>query len=564
MTDLELREHILRRWTRLKIEREPYIPQWLAISQQITPASGRFFETDEKNRGRERWNRIYNNCAVRAANILQAGLMSGLSDPSTQWFSPTSGSPDLDERQEVKVWLDQVQRILEMAFTRTNVYQALQHIWREVGAFGVTACAVIEDDEYGFVCYPLCCGEYCIACDYRGIPDTLYRRFTMTAIQLVERFGRSKVSKSVLEKYDAGAYDEEFRVIHAIEPREFRDRSKVDAENMAWRGVLLQVEADEMSAGILEETGYHEFPAIVGRWGASASDVYSEESPGMVAIGDTRELQHSVLQKGNAIDLQVNPPLILPVSARESEMDFLPGGRSYIDSPGQKDQVQTAWAVNLNLNDLRQDMAEVQQRIERAFYVDLFLMFQGRTQNMTATEVAQRSSEKLMMLGPVLSRLTNEILKPLIERAFNILYRKGHFPPAPQELAGQVLNIEYTSMLARSQRAIRANAIDEFMQRVMTVAQVNPQVVSKLNVLELVDEYADCYSVAPSIVVPSDEAQAQIEAQQQAQAQQAQAQQGLQAVDALSKLGRVPAGQETMAGQAVQGISDAAQQSSQE
>ena len=319
-----------------------------------------------------------------------------------------------------------------------------------------------------------------------------------------------------------------------------------------------------MSAGILEETGYHEFPAIVGRWGASASDVYSEESPGMVAIGDTRELQHSVLQKGNAIDLQVNPPLILPVSARESEMDFLPGGRSYIDSPGQKDQVQTAWAVNLNLNDLRQDMAEVQQRIERAFYVDLFLMFQGRTQNMTATEVAQRSSEKLMMLGPVLSRLTNEILKPLIERAFNILYRKGHFPPAPQELAGQVLNIEYTSMLARSQRAIRANAIDEFMQRVMTVAQVNPQVVSKLNVLELVDEYADCYSVAPSIVVPSDEAQAQIEAQQQAQAQQAQAQQGLQAVDALSKLGRVPAGQETMAGQAVQGISDAAQQSSQE
>ena len=220
--------------------------------------------------------------------------------------------------------------------------------------------------------------------------------------------------------------------------------------------------------------------------------------------------------------------------------------------------------MNLNLNDLRQDMAEVQQRIERAFYVDLFLMFQGRTQNMTATEVAQRSSEKLMMLGPVLSRLTNEILKPLIERAFNILYRKGHFPPAPQELAGQVLNIEYTSMLARSQRAIRANAIDEFMQRVMTVAQVNPQVVSKLNVLELVDEYADCYSVAPSIVVPSDEAQAQIEAQQQAQAQQAQAQQGLQAVDALSKLGRVPAGQETMAGQAVQGISDAAQQSSQE
>ena len=121
MKDKDLRERVLRRWERLKVEREPYVSQWLEISRHITPASGRFLYTKSKtNEGRDRWNRIYDSTAVRAANILQAGLMSGMTDPSSQWFSLTTGSPDLDESHAVKVWLDDVQRIMEMAFTQTN------------------------------------------------------------------------------------------------------------------------------------------------------------------------------------------------------------------------------------------------------------------------------------------------------------------------------------------------------------------------------------------------------------------------------------------------------------
>ena len=94
----------------------------------------------------------------------------------------------------------------------------------------------------------------------------------------------------------------------------------------------------------------------------------------------------------------------------------------------------------------------------QAFNVDLFMMIanSGRGQ-MTATEVAERHEEKLMMLGPVLSRLNEEVLRPLIERCFDILARQGQLPPPPEELRGQKLSVEYTSMLARSQRAIRAN-----------------------------------------------------------------------------------------------------------
>lgn len=559
--DLKLRQRILTRWGTLKKEREPYMTQWLEISEHITPSRGRFLIGKNRNESRSRWNRIVDSSAVRAANILAAGLMSGMTDPASQWFALTTGTPNLDEAQAVKVWLDQVQRIMEMAFTRTNTYQALHQGWRDVGTYGVMAMVIAEDDREVFHCYPLSVGEYAIGVDDRGVPDTLYRRFIMTAAQLVARFGRSKLSADVLRNFDAGQVDHEYKLIHAIEPRFDRQYGKRDSRNMPWRSVIIQIDSDGTKDGILEESGFNEFPCVVGRWGASASDVYSEESPGMVALGDVRQLQHEQKQKGNSIDYIVNPPLIMPTAARDNEDDFEPGGRIYLDAPAQKDAVQSAWQVQMDINALRQDIAEVQQRINQAFSVDMFLMLSGQQMGkMTATEVAERHEEKLMMLGPVLSRLNNEVLKPLIERTFSILYRAGQLPPAPPELAGVKLSIEYTSMLARSQRAIRANSLDQFLQRIGQVAQFDPNVLAKIDSFRIVDEYADYLSVAPSVVVPTEQAQQKIEAQQQAQQQAQQAEQMQQAADAVSKLGRVPADGSTVGGQAVQGMQELAQQ----
>ena len=449
---------------------------------------------------------------------------------------------------------------MEMAFTRTNTYQALHHGWREVGTMGVMAIVILEDPVNGFYCVPLVAGEYAIGVNFRGEPDTLYRRFSMTAGQLVSKYGRKAVGRNVLMCYDQKEFDKRFRVIHAIEPRFDRDPTKIDNRNMPWRSVVMLLDGNDEGDGILEESGYNEFPAVVGRWGASGSDIYSEEAPGMVALGDVKQLQHQELQKGNAIDFQVDPPKILPTSAKDKEVDFLPGGISYVDMPNSSHQVQSAFNVGLNLQHLTADMAEVMQRINQAFNVDLFLMLSGSTKNMTATEVAERHEEKLMMLGPVLSRLNHEVLRPLIERCFNILQRAGQIPPAPPELVGQQLNIEYTSMLARSQRAIRANGLTQFLGMVGQIAQFKPEVLMKINPFNAVNEYADYYSVAPSVVVPDEEAQAAIQAQQQAAQQQAQAEQGQQVADTLSKLGKVPADSSTMAGQAVQALGEMASQ----
>ena len=51
-------------------------------------------------------------------------------------------------------------------------------------------------------------------------------------------------------------------------------------------------------------------------------------------------------------------------------------------------------------------------------------------------------------------RLNDELLDPLIDRTFAIMLRVGLIPPPPQQLQGQSIKVEYTSILAQAQKLL--------------------------------------------------------------------------------------------------------------
>ena len=566
MKDQEkLRGEILSRFKKLEQEREPYMHQWRNISRYLRPANGKFLDPKEKNEAKYKWNDIYDNTPLKASDVLAKGLMSGMTDPSQQWFYLTTGNPDLDESVEVRRWLSDVSQILYMSFASTNLYQALHHGWMEAGLFGVLAILVLEDDEVGFRCMPLTVGEYCIACNYKGVPDTLYREFAMTGRQLIQEFGQENVPYQIIQAVNAGKLDDSYTILHAIEPRKDREPGKKDSKNMPYRSLYILEGVADPHRPILRESGYRTFPAVVGRWGAISNETYSSESPGMVALGDVKQLQHEQLQKGNAIDYMVKPPIGLPSDAKDAELDFDPGGKSFINGATGRKPAEPLWQVNVNLGELRQDIAETQQRIKAAFNVDMFLMLnnQSAVNQMTATAVAELHEEKLLMLGPVLSRFNNEVLKPLIDRTFDILNEAGAIPPAPEEIQGTELNIEYTSMLSRSQKEIQSRTDQIAIQEALQIAQVQPDYLDNFNLDKYAQVTADKRGVSPDILRSSKEVQEIREQRAQQQAQAQQQEQMAQGADVLSKLGKVPAGNETMAGQAIEGLANAEQQISQ-
>ena len=279
----------------------------------------------------------------------------------------------------------------------------------------------------------------------------------------------------------------------------------------------------------LGESGFDRFPALCPRWVVTGNDIYGT-SPGMECLGDVKQLQHQQLRKGQGIDYQVNPPLQVPTKYKEAARSRLPGGVFYVDSMGQGTGVRSAFEVNLNLQHLLGDIQDVRERIRSAYYADLFLMLANDTRSgITATEVAERHQEKLLMLGPVLERLHNELLSPLIDITFERCVQAGILPPAPPELEGLDLNVEFISVLAQAQRAVATQSIDRTVASVMQLAQLWPEARHKIDPLQVVDDLGNAYGINPKIIVPDDVVQERM----QAEAQAAQAQQQAAAMPAV-------------------------------
>ncbi len=518
MSQPSQKQQVITRLGQLKAERASWWAHWQEITLYLLPRNGRYFAQD-RNKGWKRHNNIYDNTGTRALRTLAAGLMGGLTSPARPWFRLTTSDADLAKHYPVKLWLAQSTRIMLDVFQKSNTYRALHGIYEELGAFGTAACVVAEDYNTVIHHYPLTAGEYCIATDWQGRVCTLYREFEKTVGELVKEFGIENVSSTVKSMYDSGSLDKWVTVVHAVEPREDREPGKRDAKNMPWKSVYYELGGDPDKP--LRESGYKSFRVLAPRWSVSGGDVYGN-SPGMEALGDIKQLQQEQLRKSQGIDYMSNPPLQVPSQLKNRDIDRLPGGITFYDPSSASHGIRSMFEVQLDLNHLLQDIQDVRSRINGSFYADLFLMLANDVDTRkTATEVAQLQEEKMLMIGPVLERLHNELLMPLVDMTFDSLLEGGVLPPPPPELHGQDLNIELVSMLAQAQRAIATNGIDRFVGSLGQIASFKPEVLDKFDADEWVEAYSDMLGVEPEIIVPSDKVAIirQQRAQQQAQAQ---------------------------------------------
>lgn len=517
---VEKRKRFLQRRQALYNIRTEREVEYREITDYLIPRLGRFNWQGERDRSSTKYSRykqILDSAGGRAHRICAAGLMAGMSSPARPWFRLTLSDKDLAEFDPVKLWLKETGDVMRDIFARTNTYRALHSMYDELAAFG-TGVDIIEWDYEDFMRHhPLTAGEYAITVDDRGVVNTLYRDLELSVEQMVEKFGYAACSLTVRNLYDQSNYDKLVPILHAIEPRKKRDMRKADGANKRFCSCYIEAGATG-DDGILRESGYDRFPALAPRWIVTSGDVYGW-SPAMEAIGDIKQLQHEQLRKSQGIDYLTEPPLQAPASSAGS-IDKLPGGISYVDMPGGQGGVKTMFETRLDLNHLLADIQDVRQRIDAAFYADLFMMMATDDRSgITAREIAERHEEKLLMLGPVLERLHDEFLAPLVDRTFErAVSIPGVLPPPPPELEGMDLNIEFISTLAQAQRAVGVGAIDRLLGVIGSVAQIKPDVVDKLDADQLVDRYSDMLGVDPSLIV-ADEKVA-IVRQQRAERQQ--------------------------------------------
>ncbi|WP_445505017.1 portal protein [Microvirga sp. G4-2] len=515
------KEPFAKRLAMLRQERDYHVEDWKEISTYIRPRRGLF--TREEQRKRRSQNALLQNEAMFASRTCGNGMMSGISSQARPWFRLTTPDPALAEFSSVKQWLYEVTSLFRYILSVSNFYASRKQVYPDVADFG-TAVTIIDpdyDDVVRFTVIPP--GQYCLATDHKDRVNTLYREFSMTVFQVVERFGLENCSSYVRDRYDRGAYDELVDIVHVIEPNMQQVRGLKGPLGMPY--VCVYYEVNSSADKLLSFKGYPIWPVASPRWDVQSGEVYGTGC-GFMALPDAKGVQVLERRKAQAIDKLVTPPTQAPAGVAAGNVNHLPGGTTILPQvtaqggpairPIYEQSAQGITAV-------RGEIDGHTDRIHRAYFSDLFLMLaQSDRREITAREIDERHEEKLLQLGPVLESVHGEDLNIVIDNLFHWCAEAKILPPPPKEVQGVELKVEFISILAQAQKAVAVGGIERLVGFVGNLAAARPDVLDKVDFDQAIDEYSDSLGTPPALV-RSDDAVKEIRAANAAAAQQAQA-----------------------------------------
>jgi len=498
------KKEYMRRYEILKQDQSTWVNHWREIAELILPRRIRYLYDRKRNRGEKMNQKIINSTGARALRILASGMMSGISSPARPWFRLQTPFTELMDDEDVRNWLHAVEEAMRQVFAKSNIYNTLQMTYRDLGGWG-TAAQFVEEDDIDVIrgySYPI--GSYVVQNSSRLTVDTIYYETWMTVGQIAERFGLANASDNLKRLFKANETDTAIRIVHCVEPNDGFQSGQMGKAGKRYRSIWFEYESSESPDGepLFEGNGFNEFPAQCPRWDVTADDTYGS-SPGMEALGDIKALQQMEKRKLSALDKILNPPMVAPTSLEREKRSQLAGDVTFVQmSPGGQ-KFEPAYQVDSKVVFVREEIAKHEQRVLQAFYADLFLMISNmdQAQPITAREVDERHEEKMLQLGPVLERLHDELLTPLIDRTFEIMVRRGLIPPAPDVLQGMELRVEFISILAQAQKLLGTISLERLVAFVGSTVAVFPEAKDKIDIDEAIDDYAGMLGTKPNIVV---------------------------------------------------------------
>lgn len=517
-------ERVRQHFQELVDIRKTWEPTWRDVRDLVVPARGRALDsTDpaEANTGIRKDKRI-NGTGSRALKVLSAGIQSGVTSKARQWF--VLGYPDdkINDYRPVREWYEDVQKVLEGLFRRTNFYSACLHTYEEMAAFGQGAMAILEHPDSVFYCRTFTTGTYWMGSDQYGEIDTFFYREVMTVRQMKQRYGES-LPDMIKSQVESGKLEEKYSVVVGVfKHPEVYGVSRVNGMPVASVHFLDKGNGVSGSDSFLKVSGYKMWPLMTPRWDVVDADVYGT-APMYDVLADIKTLQamESDILKGAA--KIVTPPMRAPSSLRRQGINSAPGGLTFVDSLAA-DSLAPLYAVGLDINSVQAKENLLIQDIKEGLYNSLFLalLMQDNPQ-MTAREVTERHEEKLLMLGPVLERIHGEYLDPVIQRVFQIAWDNGLIPPPPEEIgSGIPTSVEYISILSQAQKAIGVNRIEQSVQFIGALMAATPEARHMLKPFDLVTQYNNMIGTPTKLFASEEEYDAAVQAEQQ-QTQMAQA-----------------------------------------
>ena len=536
-------EQLCKRYEKRKAERQSkWDTLWQSIADYIVPRKSGI--TTKKTPNAEDWiNNIYSDVASNANIVMAAGMVTNSTPITNRWMSyevsdvvktRNAGAPNAVR------WYAEATDTVMREMARSNFYTKIHEAHLERNPFG-TCCIFCDEGRRSLLNFrTISVGTYCIEEDYEGFVDRVWVECQMTARQIAQQFGIENCGEKVKDAYkDENKQENTFTVIHYVFPREDRNPNKMDKENKPIGSIYLCLE----DKNILRESGYDEMPYAVGRYLCWPGEVYGW-GPGLQVLPIVRQLNFIEKQLDVLAEKAAEPPKLIP-SNLSGQVDTRAGGITIFDE-NLPQAMPREWMTQ-GRYDLAQFRVEAKEKaIRDAFHNDLFQMFSqiDSSARMTQLEVMQRSAEKLDQFSPAFTSFQSEVLEPLMRRVFGILFNAGAFgePPADALIDGKLVlpKFAYNSKLSLALKSLDNRAFVDFVNVMMPMAQVAPEMLDVINTDEAAQMIAENLGVPPRIMRTEDEVT--VIRDQRAQQQQAmmQAQMLEQGSKAAANLGKMP------------------------
>lgn len=487
LDDVQLVDFVLHRNDVLKTKRNPWDAFWQDVAQYCMPRKAEIMSSTT-GPSTQREDVLFDGTMTYGNMVLANGCMSYLTPADSRWFAFDPPGP-LKGDDEVEQYCRRCTEVANLELSLSNFYTEVHEMYMDRGCFG-TACVYCEPGKRSSLNFrKFDVGTFSIAEDEEGYVDTLSREFKLTARQAVQKFGRDNVSEIIIKAFDSGQaqqMEREFDYIHQIFPREADeiDFNKKDAVNMPIASVYVEKDRKKLA----RVSGYVENPFFCTRYLKWYNEHAYGWSPAWMALADARQLNFLQKQMDALAELAAFPRFLVP-DTHEGEVDYRASGVTYFDANNPNGR-PVEWATQGKYDVGKDRVAQKQEAINRCFHVDLFQMFANLERpQMTAREVSERASEKLVQFSPTFARLTTEFFTPVLRRVWSILTRAGRMPPPPKQLLqqgaeGMVLpepNVVYSSRISLAIKSLENASLMALFEMWLPAAQIKPEILDNLN-----------------------------------------------------------------------------------
>ena len=521
--------NIFQRFKVLKNNKRSLISLFKLISEYVY--NRKYDGQDIPNAGIFADEDIYDNTAQRANGIMANVMVNNIwpNGPSTFSLGRTWDTPDTEEVKTYFSYVNQ-QMYSVMDNTKAGLQTALDEYMLDQGAFATSGIYVKEKEDDRAV--PVRYEAWSIKGRYidegpDGNIDTIFSEISMSVRNAVKVYGYENLSARVRKDFDNGDIENKVKILHVIEPRLERDKSKKGVKDMPIASIHIEVDTRK----ILKESGMEEMPVFIGRFSKVPGEIYGR-SPAMVAMADILEINAVREAISIATEKQLDPPMAVydDGALGAGAIDTSAGAINVFSVTGRLNAgkpIEPLYTVG-ELQSSYTHIDTLKETINNHFYLDRLLDFNNETR-MTLGEAQLRNALRGQSLGAFYARQENEVITPMIERTFNILLKLGRLgviqgskeeveqlkrgmQPVyiPEELVQRMMNgedfyeITYLSPAKRTMQSEELRGIIETANFAVQVAPASPEIIDNIDFDKLIARVAKLSGAPMELIKDSD------------------------------------------------------------